>query len=259
MLKFVVVLGVVVLFVGVYVWVEVIKVGVMGGLYVQIMEVVKQVVVKGGLEICIVEFFDYVQLNVVFVLGDFDVNSYQYDLYLQVQVKDCGYKLIKVVDIVMFLMGIYLKCVKLLVELKLGVCVVVLNDLINGGCVLLLLQKQGLLKLCVDVGLKVMLFDIVDNLCKLKIVEFDVVQILCLFGDVDVVVININYVMEVGLKLKQDVIVIEGLNGLYVNIFVICEMDWNKLWVVKLIVVYYLVDVKQFIEGKFGGVVIVVW
>ena len=126
---------------------ETIKVGVTGGPHAQMMEVVKTVAAKNGLNIKIVEFSDYVQPNAALAGGDLDANSYQHDPYLQAQVKDRGYKLIRIADTVTFPMGIYSKKVKSLAELQPGAKIAVPNDPTNGGRALLLLQKQGLLKL----------------------------------------------------------------------------------------------------------------
>ncbi|MBR8208046.1 MetQ/NlpA family ABC transporter substrate-binding protein [Burkholderia cenocepacia] len=259
MLKFAAALGAAALLAGAHAQAETIKVGVTGGPHAQIMEVVKKVAAKDGLEIRIVEFSDYVQPNAALASGDLDANSYQHDPYLQAQVKDRGYKLIKVADTVTFPMGIYSKRVKSLAELKPGARVAVPNDPTNGGRALLLLQKQGLLKLRADAGLKATPLDIVDNPRKLKIVELDAAQIPRSLGDVDAAAINTNYAMEAGLKPKQDAIAIEGPNGPYANILAIREADRNKPWVAKLIAAYHSADVKQFIEGKFGGAVIAAW
>ena len=181
-----------------------------GGPHAQIMEAVKKVAAKSGLDIRIVEFSDYVQPNAALASGDLDANSYQHDPYLQAQVKDRGYKLVKVADTVTFPMGIYSKRVKSLAELKPGARLAVPNDPTNGGRALLLLQKQGLLKLRADAGLKATALDIVDNPRKLKIVELDAAQIPRSLGDVDAAAINTNYAMEAGLKPKQDAIAIEA-------------------------------------------------
>ena len=61
---------------------DTIKVGVTGGPHAQIMEVVKTVAAKNGLNIKIVEFSDYVQPNAALAGGDLDANSYQHDPYL---------------------------------------------------------------------------------------------------------------------------------------------------------------------------------
>ena len=238
---------------------ESIKVGVTGGPHAQIMDVVKTVAAKNGLNIKIIEFSDYVQPNAALAGGDLDANSYQHDPYLQAQVKDRGYKLIKIADTVTYPMGIYSKKVKTLAELPAGAKIAVPNDPTNGGRALLLLQKQGLIKLRADAGLKATPLDIVENPKKLKIVELDAAQIPRSLGDVDAAAINTNFAMEAGLKPKQDAIAIEDPKGPYVNVIAIREADRNKPWVAKLIAAYHSPEVKQFIESKFGGAVITSW
>ena len=238
---------------------ETIKVGVTGGPHEQVMEVVKSVAAKNGLNIKIVEFSDYVQPNVALAGGDLDANSYQHAPYLDAQVKDRGYKLIKIAETVTFPMGIYSKRVKSLAELKPGARVAIPNDPTNGGRALLLLQKQGLLKLRADAGLKATRLDIVENPKKLKIVELDAAQIPRSLADVDAAAINTNFAMEAGLKPRQDAIAIEDPNGPYANIIAIREADKGKPWVAKLVAAYHSPEVKQFIEGKFGGAVIAAW
>ena len=122
-------------------------------------------------------------------------------------------------------MGIYSKKVKSLAELQPGAKIAVPNDPTNGGRALLLLQKQGLLKLRADAGLKATPLDIVDNPKKLKIVELDAAQIPRSLNDVDAAAINTNFAMEAGLKPKQDAIAIEDPKGPYVNIIAIREAD----------------------------------
>jgi D-methionine transport system substrate-binding protein len=238
---------------------ETIKVGVTGGPHEQVMEVVKQVAAKNGLTIKIVEFSDYVQPNAALAGGDLDANSYQHLPYLDAQVKDRGYKLIRVADTVTFPMGIYSKKVKSLAELQPGAKIAVPNDPTNGGRALLLLQKQGLIKLRADAGLKATPLDIVDNPRKLKIVELDAAQIPRSLDDVDAAAINTNFAMEAGLKPKQDAIAIEDPKGPYVNIIAIREADRSKPWVSKLVAAYHSPEVKQYIESKFGGAVIAAW
>jgi D-methionine transport system substrate-binding protein len=238
---------------------ETIKVGVTGGPHAQLMEVVKSVAAKNGLNIKIVEFSDYVQPNAALASGDLDANSYQHEPYLQAQVKDRGYKLIRIADTVTYPMGIYSKKIRSLAELPNGAKIAVPNDPTNGGRALLLLQKQGLIKLRADAGLKATPLDITDNPKKLKIVELDAAQIPRSLADVDAAAINTNFAMEAGLKPKQDAIAIEDPKGPYVNIIAIREADRNKPWVPKLIAAYHSPEVKQYIENKFGGAVIAAW
>ncbi|QGZ61984.1 MetQ/NlpA family ABC transporter substrate-binding protein [Paraburkholderia acidisoli] len=238
---------------------DTIKVGVTGGPHEQVMEVVKRVAAKNGLAIKIVEFSDYVQPNAALAGGDLDANSYQHGPYLDAQVKDRGYKLIKIADTITFPMGIYSKKIKSLAELKPGARIAVPNDPTNGGRALLLLQKQGLIKLRAEAGLKATPLDIVDNPRKLKIVELDAAQIPRSLDDVDAAAINTNFAMQAGLKPRQDAIAIEDPKGPYVNVLVIREADRNKPWVAKLVAAYHSPEVKQYVEATFGGAVITSW
>jgi len=236
-----------------------IKVGVTGGPHAQVMDVVKQVAAKNGLKITVVEFSDYVQPNAALAAGDLDANSYQHQPYLDAQVRDRGYKLVKVADTVTFPMGIYSKKLKSLSQLQNGARIAVPNDPTNGGRALLLLQKQGLLKLRADAGLKATPLDIVENPKKLKIVELDAAQIPRSLADVDAAAINTNFAMEAGLKPKSDAIAIEDPHGPYANIIAIRAADKDKPWVAKLVAAYHSPEVKQFIDGKYAGAVITAW
>ncbi|WP_080339597.1 MetQ/NlpA family ABC transporter substrate-binding protein [Burkholderia pseudomallei] len=238
---------------------QTIKVGVTGGPHAQVMEEVKKVAAKHGLDIRIVEFSDYVQPNAALAAGDLDANSYQHAPYLDAQVKDRGYRIVKVADTVTFPMGIYSKRVNSLAALRAGARIAIPNDPTNGGRALLLLQKQGLLKLRDGAGLKATRFDVVDNPKQLKLVELDAAQIPRSLADVDAAAINTNYAMEAGLKPKQDAIAIEGPNGPYANILAVRAEDKDKPWVAKLVAAYRSADVKRFIERQFGGAVIAAW
>lgn len=99
---------------------QTIKVGVTGGPHAQVMEEVKKVAAKHGLDIRIVEFSDYVQPNAALAAGDLDANSYQHAPYLDAQVKDRGYRIVKVADTVTFPMGVYSKRVNSLAALRAG-------------------------------------------------------------------------------------------------------------------------------------------
>ncbi|WP_321954659.1 MetQ/NlpA family ABC transporter substrate-binding protein [Paraburkholderia bannensis] len=238
---------------------ETIKVGVTGGPHEQVMEVVKRVAAKNGLDIKIVEFSDYVQPNAALAGGDLDANSYQHEPYLDAQVKDRGYKLVKLADTVTFPMGIYSKKIKTLTQLNPGARIAVPNDPTNGGRALLLLQTQGLIKLRASAGLKATPIDIVDNPRKLKIVELDAAQIPRSLDDVDAAAINTNFAMQAGLKPKADAIAMEDPHGPYINILAIRAEDRNKPWASKLAAAYRSPEVKQYIEQKFGGAVIASW
>lgn len=238
---------------------ETIRVGVTAGPHAQVMEAVKKVAAAQGLEIRIVEFSDYVQPNAALAAGDLDANSYQHAPYLAAQVKDRGYRIVRVADTVTFPMGIYSKRIASLSALPKGARIAIPNDPTNGGRALLLLQKQGVIKLRDGAGLAATRFDIVGNPSGVKIVELDAAQIPRSLADVDAVVINTNFAMEAGLQPRRDAIAIESADGPYVNILAVREADRGKPWVAKLVAAYRSPEVKRYLEGKFGGAVIASW
>ena len=235
---------------------DAIKVGVTAGPHAQIMEHVKQVAAKDGLKIQIVEFSDYVQPNAALASGDLHANSYQHGPYLDAQVKDRGYKIVKLANTVNFPIGLYSKKVKSLNDLPKGAKFGIPNDPTNGGRVLLLLQDQGLIKLKANVGLKATPLDVVENAKKLKFVELDAAQLARSLDDLDASAINTNFAISAGLNPKKDSIAMERADSPYVNLLVVREADKNAPWASKLVKAYHDASTKAFIEKQFEGSVL---
>jgi D-methionine transport system substrate-binding protein len=235
------------------------KVGVTAGPHAQIFEQVKKILDKEGLKIQIVEFSDYVQPNAALAAGDLDMNSYQHQPYLDDQNKARGYKLVSVAPTLTYPIGLYSSKIKSLAALPAGATVAVPNDPTNGGRALLLLQKQGLLKLKAEAGLKPTPLDITDNPKKLKIKELDAAQLPRTLADVDAAAINTNYAIPAGLNPVKDALALEDLKGPYVNILVVQEKNKDAAWVKQIIKAYHSAEIKKFVEVTFMGAVFPSW
>ena len=232
---------------------EAIKVGVTAGPHAQLMEHVKKVAAKDGLNIQIIEFSDYVQPNAALASGDLHANSYQHQPYLDAQIKDRGYKFVKLANTVNFPIGLYSKKVKTLEALPQGAKFGIPNDPTNGGRVLLLLQDKGLIQLKPNVGLKATPLDVVSNPKKLRFVELDAAQLPRSLDDLDASAINTNFAISAGLNPKTDAITLERADNPYVNIMVVREGDQNKAWATKLVKAYHDASTKEFIDATFKG------
>lgn len=238
---------------------ETIKVGVSAGPHAQILEQVKPIAAKQGLDIQIIEFTDYVIPNQALSQGDLQANSFQHEPYLDNQVKDRGYEIVNVGKTVVFPMGIYSKKVKSLAELKDGAKIAVPNDPTNGGRALLLLQAQGLIKLRDGAGLKASPVDVKENPRKLQLLELDAAQLPRSLDDVDAAAVNTNYAIEAGLDPNKDTIAKESADSPYTNIIAVRKADKDKPWVAKLVKSYHTPEVKQFVLDKFKGAVVPGW
>ena len=235
---------------------DVIKVGVTAGPHAQIMEQVKKVAEKDGLKIQIVEFSDYVQPNAALSSGDLQANSYQHQPYLDAQIKDRGYKIVKVANTVNFPIGLYSKKVKKLQDLPQGAKFGIPNDPTNGGRVLLLLQDHGLIKLKPNADLKATPLDVVENPKKLRFVELDAAQLARSLDDLDASAINTNFAIAAGMNPKNDSIAMERADSPYVNILVTREADKNQPWVAKLVKAYRSETIRSFVNKQFEGSVL---
>ena len=231
------------------------KIGVTAGPHAQIFEQVKKIAEKDGLKIQIVEFSDYVQPNAALAAGDLDANSYQHKPYLDLQIKDRGYKFASVGYTVNFPIGLYSKKVKSLNELKEGARFGIPNDPTNGGRVLLTLQDKGLIKLRPEAGLRATPLDVIENPKKIKFVELDAAQLPRSLDDLDASAVNTNFALSAGLNVK-DAIAQESAKSPYVNILVVREQDKDKPWVAKLVKAYHSDEIRKFIQTEFKGAVL---
>jgi D-methionine transport system substrate-binding protein len=238
---------------------ETIKVGATAGPHAQILEAVKPIAAKKGLDIQIVEFSDYVVPNAALEAGDLQANSFQHQPYLDNQKADRGYKIESVGFTVNFPIGIYSKKYKSWDAIPQGGSLSIPNDPTNGGRVLLLLRDKGALKLKDGVGFKPSVADIVENPRKLKIVEIDAAQTPRTLDDVDAAAVNTNYATQAGLDPVKDAILREDPKGPYANVIAVRAVDKDKPWVKILVESYQTPEIRDFILTKFKGAVLPAW
>jgi D-methionine transport system substrate-binding protein len=236
-----------------------IKIGVTPGPHAQILEAVKPIAAKKGLDIQIIEFSDYVVPNAALASGELQANSFQHKPYLDNQKADRGYKIEPVGYTVNFPIGIYSKKHKSWEAVPQGATVSIPNDPTNGGRVLLLLRDKGALKLKDGVGFKPSSADIAENPKKLKIVEIDAAQTPRTLDDVDAAAVNTNYATQAGLDPVKDAILREDPKGPYANVIAVRAEDKDKPWVKALVESYHTPEIRDFIIAKFKGAVLPAW
>lgn len=232
---------------------QVIRIGQTSGPHAEIMEEVKKIAAKDGLNIKVIEFSDYIQPNAALDSGDIDGNNYQTQAFLSAQEKARGYKFTVVAKTVLFPMGYYSKKYKNINELKNGDLVGIPNDPANSGRSLALLAKQGIIKLRDGVGDNGSVTDIVENKKKLKFIEIEAAQLPRSLDDLSIAAINTSFAVKAGLVPKRDAIILETAEGNpNSNLIVVRTADKDKPWVKKLVNAYHSEPIRQFIVQKFG-------
>ena len=238
---------------------QVVRIGATPGPHAQILEAVKPIAAKRGLDLKIVEFSDYVVPNAALAAGEIEANSFQHKPYLDNQKTDRGYRIEAVAATVNFPIGVYSKKHKSFDAVPAGATVAIPNDPTNGGRALLLLQDKGFITLKAGVGFKPTVADVTGNPRRLKFVEIDAAQAPRVLDDVDAGVVNTNYATQAGLNPVKDAILREDPKGPYVNLIAVREQDKDKPWVKALVEAYHTPEVKAFVEQKFGGAVLAGW
>lgn len=237
---------------------QVVRVGVTPGPHAQILEAVKPIAAKKGLELKVTEFTDYVVPNQALNAGELEVNSFQHQPYLDNQVRDRKFELVSVAQTVNFPIGIYSTKFKAWSDIPDGSTIAIPNDPTNGGRVLLLLRDKGVVTLKDGVGLKPTIVDISGNPKKLKIIEIDAAQTPRSLPDVAAAAINTNYALEAKID-PTSAILREDAKGPYANILVVRAVDKDKAWVKAFVEAYQSPEVKAFVQEKFKGAVLTSW
>jgi D-methionine transport system substrate-binding protein len=235
------------------------KIGATAGPQAQILEAAKAVLAREGIDLQIIEFNDYATPNAALDQGDLDANSFQHKPFLDAQIKARGFELTPIGTTVILPMGLYSKRISNLAELKDGATVAIPNDPSNGGRGLLLMQKFGLIKLKPEAGILPSPFDIAENPKGLKIVEVEAAQAPRVLDDVDLVAVNTNYALNVGLVPTRDSIALEDKDSPYACVIVVRTKDRGRPEFQKLVKAYQSPEVAQFIEDTFKGSIVKAW
>jgi len=237
---------------------QVLRIGVSPGPHAEILEQVKPLLAKKGIELKIVEFSDYVVPNQALDAGELEANSFQNQPYLDNQVKDRGFKLVSAGLTVNFPLGIYSSKYKSWADVPDGSSVAIQNDPTNGGRALLLLHDKGVIKLKDGVGFKPSPADIVANPKKLKIIEVEAAQTPRTLADVAAAAINTNYAVDAKIE-PTSAILREDPKGPYVNLIAVRAVDKDKPWVKTLVEAYHSPEIKAFVAERFKGNVLAGW
>ncbi|MPS74646.1 MAG: MetQ/NlpA family lipoprotein [Chryseobacterium sp.] len=241
---------------------NVLKVGIATGPEQNLAEAAKKVAKeKYGLDVELVTFNDYVVPNEALNQGDVDVNAFQHLPYLEEQSKQRGYKLAVVGKTFVYPIVAYSKKIKSVSELQAGQTIVIPNDPTNGGRSLLLLQKQGLIKLKEDVGLLPKVTDIIANPKNLKILELEAPQIPRVLEDKEVAlaIINNNFAAQAGLDPEKEGLFTEDKNSPYANLIVSREDNKNDDKVKKFVKAYQSQEVESTAQQTFKGGAVKAW
>ena len=232
------------------------KVGVTAGPHADIVHKVSNLANKQSLKIEVIEFNDFILPNEALNNGDLDLNSFQHAPYLRGQIQTRGYKFKAIGNTVIMPLGVYSSKIKSLSDLPKNAKIIIPNDPTNGGRALKLLAKNGVIEVK-DVASPCLL-DITSNLKNISFVEIESALVPRSLPDVDAAITNTDWILQAGLDPKS-ALVREDKDSPYVNVIAVRAGDENKEDIQKFVKLYHSPEIKEFIESKYNGAVIVGW
>ena len=241
---------------------EIIKLGVVGENN-EVWEQVIKNVSKDGIDVELVKFSDYSQVNQALVDGEIDLNSFQHYAYLEKEKEDKGFKLSVIGETLIAPLGVYSNTLSDIKDIKVGGKIAIPNDATNEGRALKLLESAGLIKVNEDAGYTPTLSDITENTKNIEFVEVEAGQTARLLPDVDASVINGGHAIDAGLNCKEDAIytetVEEGSDNPYVNVIVANTTDKDNETYKKLVDEYRSDEIANLIDEVYQGAYVPTW
>ncbi|RNC78660.1 MetQ/NlpA family ABC transporter substrate-binding protein [Piscirickettsia salmonis] len=181
-----------------------IKVGITAGPMQQVMAVAKKEAIKRyGLNIEPVVFNDYQTPNEALASGDISANIFQTVAFLNDAMKQQNYKFKTIARTFIYPMGIFSKKIDNLTMLKKGAIVAIPNDPSNEDRALRLLDRVGLIKLKTDFNGLASLQEMTANPKELQIKALSAAQLPRVVPDVDIIVLNNDFVKDAGFKFNE--------------------------------------------------------
>lgn len=224
--------------------------------HAELLEFIKPDLAKQGVELDIKVFTDYVQPNLQVSDKHIDANFFQHQPYLSSFNKEHGTKLVSVGLVHVEPFGAYSQKVKSVKDLKDGAKVALPNDPSNGARALLLMQKEGLIKLKDPANILATARDVSENPKHLKFVELEAATLPRILPDVDMALINTNYALEAGLNPVKDALFIEGSDSPYANMIVTTVDHKDDPAIRKLVEALHTEKVRQYILEHYKGAIV---
>lgn len=222
----------------------------------EILNEIKPLLAKEGIDLKIIEFTDYVKPNLALADKEVDATFHQHLPFLEKFNAEHNTNLISAGNVHIEPMGVYSHKIKTLSDLPLKAKVAIPNDPSNGGRALLILQAAGLIKLKDGGTVSSTVQDITDNPKQLQFSELDAAQVPRAIDDVDIAVINTNFALEAGLNPLKDSLFLEAKDSPYANILAIRAGDESRPEIQKLLKALQSPEVKKFIEDKYKGAIL---
>ncbi|MCJ1689269.1 MetQ/NlpA family ABC transporter substrate-binding protein [Rathayibacter sp. VKM Ac-2927] len=217
----------------------------------------EQAAEDAGIDVEIVDFTDYNQLNPALTEGEIDLNQFQHLVYLAQYNTSADADLVPIGATAIYPLGLYSTQYDSVEDIPEGESVAVPNDVTNQARALLVLQSAGLIELT-DGGTAFSGLDVIDTgASKVTVTALDAALVPTSLPDVAAAVVNNDYLAGAGLEATDALAQDDPTDPTavpYVNVFAARADDAENETYLKLVDVYQTSqDVLDGVSEQSGG------
>lgn len=129
-------------------------------------------------------------------------------------------------------------------------------DVTNQARALMLLEKEGLIKLNEGIDINATVDDIKENPYNIDFVKVNAAEIVSKMKSVDFAIINSNYAIEAGINPVKDAVAIEDFSSAYANVLAVRAGDETKPHIKALTAALSSTLVADYVEHSYDGAII---
>ncbi|RIY31318.1 methionine ABC transporter substrate-binding protein [Psittacicella melopsittaci] len=226
--------------------------------HAEILEFVKPILAKQGIDLEVKVFTDYILPNRAVSSGEALANFYQHQPYLDAYNAQNKTDIIGGFKVHIEPFGIYSTKYKNLADAPRGATFVIPNDPSNEGRALLVLQEAGLIKLKDPSKLLSTERDIAENPNRYKFLPVEAANIPRVYNSADFGLINANYALTSNLNPTKDALYVEA-TGPYANFIAYRKANADDPRIKALEAALNTKEVYEFILTKYNGAVVPVF
>ena len=227
--------------------------------HAELLREVAPILEKQGITLEIIELEDVVTPNTGVADGSLDANFFQHVPFLDSFNAENGTDLVSIGATHYEPFGLYAGKSDDLANIADGAIVGVPNNATNEARALLLLQQEGIITLKEGADITATIADIEENPHNIDIKEIAPEQLVRSLPDLDFAIINGNYALEGGLKVK-DALAVENADGVaaqtYKNVVVTKAENKDNPALVKLVEALQSQEIQDYINNTYEGAVV---
>ena len=243
---------------------NIIKVSATPSPHAEILEEAKEILEEEyGYTLEIEVLTDYYVFNRALEDEEVDANYFQHLPYLENDLEKYGYDIVNAGEIHIEPFGFFSKTIQSIDELKENDTIVISNSISDHGRILTILSDAGVITLDSSVtSVDATTQDIIDNPLNLEFVEIKPELLASAYENEEgaLVAINGNYALQAGLNPVEDAVLLEDVSSdnPYVNVVACKSKDKDSDKIKALVEVLKSDAIKEFINEKYQGSVIVI-